>query len=472
LVISQIIGYALSKYIGIKVCSEIKREKRALMLVTMIFIALVSLVFYGLVNDQWKFVAIFFSGLPLGMVWGLVVWYLEGRTVSEILLAGLSCSFILASGVVKDVGRYLMAQDYSLMGWEFQLSEGWMPAATGAVFLIPFLLSVWLLNQIPRPSQEDELARTHREPMDGTQRLAFVKSFFWGLLMLSVAYFFLTAYRDYRDNYQVELFNALDYPYDGGEIQVDGSDGSEQTFYYDKSTEIQAASGSAEISSIVGKSAVIQWSSRSDRKYAVIIKVGDDSQPSASEFIGTVTEADANETIISKAERIVAFGVLVPLGLLFLIRNNRYGLIGAYVIMTTGMVLLGASTWALQAGKIDGFWWMVLAGMGAYLTYVPFGSVLFDRLIATTRFIGTAVFAIYVMDALGYTGSVAAQIYVDFIYDEKSVVKALDADAIHLDFMINFSYMMAITGAIMMVGSLIYFLAKSRQAADVDQATG
>ena len=266
LVISQILGYTLSKYIGIKICSEVTRARRATMLIAMILLALAALILYGVLPDQWKFVGIFLGGLPLGMVWGLVVWYLEGRTVSEVLLAGLSCSFIVASGVVRDVGRHLMG--------DWGVTEGWMPALTGGLFLIPFFISVWLLNQLPRPTERDELARTHREPMRGSDRVAFVRSFFWGLLMLAVAYFFLTAYREYRDIYQGEMFAALEYPY------------------------------------------------------------------------------DAHKTIITKAETLVAFGVLIPLGLLFLIRNNRWGLIGTYSIMVCGLVILGGSTWALENNQI------------------------------------------------------------------------------------------------------------------------
>ena len=206
LVISQILGYALSKYLGIKFCSEVSPGQRAVYLISTVLFALVALIGYGLVPDDWKVLFIFFSGLPLGMVWGLVVWYLEGRTVSEVLLAGLSCSFILASGIVKDIGRFVMAH--------WSISEGWMPAVVGLLFLVPFFISVWLLNQLPPPNKEDEQARSHREPMDRRQRYAFVRNFFWGLLMLVVAYFFLTAYRDYRDNYQVEMFSALNYPYE------------------------------------------------------------------------------------------------------------------------------------------------------------------------------------------------------------------------------------------------------------------
>ena len=35
------------------------------------------------------------------------------------------------------------------------VNEWWMPAATGALFLLPFLASVWLLERLPRPAPED-----------------------------------------------------------------------------------------------------------------------------------------------------------------------------------------------------------------------------------------------------------------------------------------------------------------------------
>src|SRR5262245_4190210 len=79
LVISQIVGYALSKYVGIKVCSEVTPGRRAITLIFLIAWAEAALVLFGLLPNHLKVVAIFLNGLPLGMVWGLVVWYLEGR---------------------------------------------------------------------------------------------------------------------------------------------------------------------------------------------------------------------------------------------------------------------------------------------------------------------------------------------------------------------------------------------------------
>ena len=156
LVASQIIGYALSKFVGIKVCSEVAPGRRARALVALILWAEAALVAFALVPDSLKLVPIFLNGLSLGMVWGMVVGYLEGRRTSELLLVGLSCSFIVASGAVKNVGLELMNG--------YAVSESWMPAAVGALFLVPFLASVWLLDQIPPATPEDQAVR--HDPRD------------------------------------------------------------------------------------------------------------------------------------------------------------------------------------------------------------------------------------------------------------------------------------------------------------------
>ena len=104
--------------------------------------------------------------------------------------AGLSCSSILASGIVKDFGRAVMggvvAQWWAkvpflgtmmsrLMG---EVSEGWMPAVVGLHFFPLFLISVWFLNQLPKPTESDIAARTERETMNGPERRLFLKHFF------------------------------------------------------------------------------------------------------------------------------------------------------------------------------------------------------------------------------------------------------------------------------------------------------
>jgi len=121
--------------------------------------------------------------------------------------------------------------------------------------------------------------------------------------------------------------------------------------------------------------------------------------------------------------------------------------------MIGGLLMLGVSTVLLDAGVINGFWWMTLTGLGSYLAYVPFGSVLFERLIASTRAAGTAVFAIYVADAIGYTGSVGVQLFKDLSHSEMS----------RLGFFKGFSHFLCIVGVTCLITSCIYFTHRHRQ---------
>jgi hypothetical protein len=106
----------------------------------------------------------------------------------------------------------------------------------------------------------------------------------------------------------------------------------------------------------------------------------------------------------------------------------------------------------LQQGSISGLTWMILVGLGGYFSYVPFGSVLFDRIVAATRTVGTAVFAIYVADALGYTGSVFLVLFKDLF----------QADASRLEFFIGFSYFLAAAGSVLFVLSYFDFMRAAR----------
>ena len=209
--------------------------------------------------------------------------------------------------------------------------------------------------------------------MDGKKRISFVKHFLPGLALLMIAYFFLTAYRDFRDNYMVEILDGLGYPYND------------------------------------------------------------------------------NQTIISRTETLVAFGVMVTMALLNTIKHNRAGLVGAFVVMTAGVLLLGGSTLLFDWGVISGFWWLTLTGFGSYLAYVPYGSLLFDRMMASTKVLGTAVFAIYVADAIGYTGSVGIQLYKDLAQGDMS----------RLGFFKAFTWFMTFLGTFCLISSCIYFFRKS-----------
>jgi hypothetical protein len=315
---------------------------------------------------QGKVVAIFLNGLPLGTVWGVVFSFLEGRRTSEILGAGLSCAYVVASGAVKSIGKTLLAHG---------ITESWMPAVTGALFLPMFLAAVYGLSLLPPPSEADVAQRTHREPMGPDERRAFVRRYAFGLVLLVITYFFLTAYRDFRDNYAAEIWADL---------------------------------------------------GRGDQ---------------AAVF--TITELP------------IALSVMVVLGMLYLVKDNRRGLMLTYVIMASGALLVGAGTLLFDAGVIGPTTWMMAVGLGLYLGYVPYGSVLFDRTIAALGTVATAVFLIYVSDAVAYGGSVLVVLY-------KNLGQA---DISMLQFFRYFSYAMSVTCLVALAISGRYFLRRASRRA-------
>jgi hypothetical protein len=200
-IVTQVIGYTLSKFIGIKVVAELKTQYRIKAIVVLIGIAWIALFFFGLVPQPYNVVFLFMNGLPLGMIWGVVFSFLEGRRFTELLGAGMASSFIIASGMVKATGRYLVFNE--------GVSEFWMPFLTGLIFIPALIVGVVMLSAIPAPTKEDEAYRTKRVPMDLKSRLKFFSTFSIGIVITTVIYIALTIFRDIRDNFAVEIWQAI-----------------------------------------------------------------------------------------------------------------------------------------------------------------------------------------------------------------------------------------------------------------------
>src|SRR5262245_56803885 len=77
LLMSQVGGYMISKFIGNKVVSELPPKYRALGILLLILVAEGALVGFGLTPRPWNAAWLFLNGLPLGMVFGLVLGFLE-----------------------------------------------------------------------------------------------------------------------------------------------------------------------------------------------------------------------------------------------------------------------------------------------------------------------------------------------------------------------------------------------------------
>ncbi|WP_298300944.1 DUF5690 family protein [Hydrotalea sp.] len=201
LVISQVLGYMFSKFYGIKFIAELKHFGRGKLILLLIGISWLALLLFAIVPAPYNILFLFINGFPLGIIWGIVFSFVEGRKASDFIGAALAVSFIFSSGFVKSVGKTLMVQ--------FHLKELWMPFITGLVFAVPMIILVWLLEKIPPPTAEDKAQRVTRASLNRAERKTFFKNFSIGLVLLLVVYVILTVFRDIRDNFAADMFREM-----------------------------------------------------------------------------------------------------------------------------------------------------------------------------------------------------------------------------------------------------------------------
>lgn len=202
LIIAQVFGYMVSKFLGIKVISELKASGRKKLIIGLIAFAELSLLLFGAVPYPYNFFFLFLNGLPLGMIWGIIFSYLEGRRFTEMLAMGMSISLIVSSGIIKTI--YFLVHEYFP-----SISEFWMPGVMGLLFFPPFLMFVWMLSVIPEPTETDKLLRVERLPMTSADKSLALKEYGLPLISIGIVYTMLTTMRDFRDNFSVEIWNEI-----------------------------------------------------------------------------------------------------------------------------------------------------------------------------------------------------------------------------------------------------------------------
>ena len=203
IITAQVLGFAVSKGLGIKYVSEMLPEKRSRNLLLMISVSLICYLFFALTSAPYNLFFIFLASLPLGMVYGTILGFLEGRKTTDLLVAVLTASFIMGSGFAKSIGKWVMTS--------LEVSQFWMPFVACAIMIVPFGICVWLMGQIPPPTNEDKESRTERKPMQKADRKAFIKEFALSMTIFVISYVLLTTFREFRDNFTPEIWKLLGY---------------------------------------------------------------------------------------------------------------------------------------------------------------------------------------------------------------------------------------------------------------------
>lgn len=362
LVITQVAGYMLSKFYGIKFISEMKRIGRGRLILLLVGISWIAWLLFALLPPPYNFWCLFFNGFPLGMLWGVIFSYVEGRRATDFISASLAVSFIFAAGLAKSTAEFVMRN--------WGVNEYWMPFVTGLIFMGPLLIFVYLLERIPPPDAQDIAQRTERRPMPKEKRRAFLINFWPGMLVLVIIYILVTILRDVRDGFMADMWR------ESGETFQSG--------------------------------------------------------------------------VFTKTETIISLIILVMIAVMVVVRNNFRAFMLAQGIMLMGFIISGISTFFFLQQSLDMFTWMTLVGLGLYMVYIPYNSILFDRFIAAFRFAGTVGFLIYIADSFGYLGTVAVLL-------SKNLFKI---ELQWLEFYTTLVLIAAVTGVVGTTISLFYFKRK------------
>lgn len=364
LVITQVFGYMSSKFYGIRFISEMKRAGRGRLILLLVGLSWVAWLLFALIPPPYNAWCLFFNGFPLGMIWGIVFSYVEGRRTTDLISAALAVSFIFASGLAKSTAQWVMQS--------LRVNEFWMPFTVGALFMLPLLLFVYLLEKIPSPDAEDEALRMHRLPMSAEERKKLLSRFLPGLVMLIIIYILVTILREVRDSFMADMWRASGEPF--------------------------------------------------------------------------------NASVFTQTETIISLIILVMIASMIFLQNNYRAFLLTQVIMLLGFIISLAATMLYLQSGLSLYLWMILVGLGLFMVYIPFNSILFDRFIATFRFSGNVGFLIYLADSFGYLGSVGVLL-------TKSLFR------IQANWLQFYTQLVLITGCVGIIGtgiSIFYFIRKYR----------
>ncbi len=198
--IIQIAGYAFAKFLGIKLISELKRNHRLPFIIISVALAELSLVAFAVLPKPMNILSLFFNGLSLGCMWGVIFSFLEGRRLSGILASIMGLSIAFSSGLAKSIGLYLIN--------DLGVDQFWMPATIGLVAMLFLVLLGITLNKLPEPTAQDEADCTKRVPMNALQRKQTYLQFAPILTLLFVSTLFITIMQDIKEDFLVMLVDT------------------------------------------------------------------------------------------------------------------------------------------------------------------------------------------------------------------------------------------------------------------------
>ena len=157
-----------------------------------------------------------------------------------------------------------------------------------------------------------------------------------------------------------------------------------------------------------------------------------------------------NLAIFTETELPIGIATTAAYALLYVIKDDKKGFFVLMGLMIFGAVLLGLSTILFSFKLIGGMTWVIVAGAGIFISYIPPGASFYDRLNGATGVSFTSVFMMYFSDLFGYAATLTILLYRNFGPTDMSYVAFFE----------SFSYFVCIFTAASLVVASVYFYVK------------
>ncbi|MES1907532.1 MAG: hypothetical protein MHM6MM_000635 [Cercozoa sp. M6MM] len=198
--LAQEFGLSIFKIPTILYFPGLPRRRWPAALLTCFSLSVLPLIVMTWVSHEWQVIMVFLSAAAMCPVFALIVRFIEGRRMTESIMALFLFSIVFASGLAKTTGTALLKSG---------VSEDFMPGLVAMCVLPISLLLIFLLKELPPPTADDIAARNERVPISVRDQVRWLKAWWPGLTALILTYTISVGYRMYRDVFAVDIFEEL-----------------------------------------------------------------------------------------------------------------------------------------------------------------------------------------------------------------------------------------------------------------------
>lgn len=198
--ISQNIGSIMGNISGYYVLRKVNDENRKKYFMMTYITATIPMLLYILDNPIIQILSSLISANFIVWIWGYIIFYIEGRYTTDIIILMIYAAIIIGGGVAKSIATFILLHG---------MNENWMVFICSVGGMVGCLIFGYLLSKLPKPTNDEIISRSERHFSTSEEQIKFIKKYKYGLAALSISYGFTVGYRKFRDYYALEMWTEL-----------------------------------------------------------------------------------------------------------------------------------------------------------------------------------------------------------------------------------------------------------------------